>query len=282
MRPEDIAPVKLLRVMDLVEQAGHDVRDWSNFTRGPEHAASNPRYCYEWSYLQEDTSAIANIWHAEIKNDDQSIYFRDNLRTIAKRVSGSQIKRAKRMDEHIHIAAERGLPVRVILLGRTFRDGRRITTARELDNEAWAVTKYDHITGDFILRRALEPARLSLDDQDIETSAIEGEIIYRMSTHRKRERSKRQEKLEDFKRKNGGRVFCEIANCGFDFNTRYGDIGNGYAHVHHLSPLSEAPITGIHTQLSDLAVVCANCHDMIHRGGECRSLAEIEALLRTT
>ena len=40
-----------------------------------------------------------------------------------------------------------------------------------------------------------------------------------------------------------------------------------------LQPLSETGPTD--TLLEDLAVVCANCHAMIHRGGECRPIASL-------
>ena len=47
-----------------------------------------------------------------------------------------------------------------------------------------------------------------------------------------------------------------------------------YAQVHHLQPLSDRTMPG-KTSLDDLAVVCANCHVMIHRGGNCRALTNL-------
>ena len=53
--------------------------------------------------------------------------------------------------------------------------------------------------------------------------------------------------------------------CGFDFGERYGDLGEGFIHVHHLVDLStigkEYKIDGA----EDLRPVCANCHAMLHR-----------------
>jgi 5-methylcytosine-specific restriction enzyme A len=63
-----------------------------------------------------------------------------------------------------------------------------------------------------------------------------------------------------------------VPKCSFDFEKSYGKLGKGYAQVHHLDPLSKSPKEGKFTKLSDLAVVCANCHVMIHVGGECRPL----------
>ncbi|WP_422110022.1 hypothetical protein [Bradyrhizobium elkanii] len=37
-------------------------------------------------------------------------------------------------------------------------------------------------------------------------------------------------------------------------------------------PLHKAPKEGRQVLLKDLAIVCANCHAMIHTGGQCRPL----------
>lgn len=63
--------------------------------------------------------------------------------------------------------------------------------------------------------------------------------------------------------------------CGFNFGAVYGEQGEGYIEVHHVAPLSETSLTRTDPQ-KDLAVVCANCHRMIHRQREvCLSLNEL-------
>jgi 5-methylcytosine-specific restriction protein A len=66
-----------------------------------------------------------------------------------------------------------------------------------------------------------------------------------------------------------------VPNCGFDFAKTYGETGKGYAHVHHTIPLNEAPNEGMVVPLDKLAIVCANCHAMIHRGGVCRPMDKL-------
>ncbi len=113
---------------------------------------------------------------------------------------------------------------------------------------------------------------LLLASADTELSAFEGITRSMFLTHRSRERALRHAKLADVKRRNlDGRIRCAVAGCGFDFQERYGNVGADFAHVHHLRPLSES-LSPILTRLEDLAVVCANCHAMIHRGGECRPI----------
>lgn len=106
------------------------------------------------------------------------------------------------------------------------------------------------------------------EDED----GFEGEERKLWVRHRKRERKFRAKKLADAMKKNGNRLICEVPKCGFDFFERYGELGAGFAEVHHKKPLSEAPRKGQAIRLSDLAVVCANCHRMIHRNGQCRPL----------
>ena len=109
---------------------------------------------------------------------------------------------------------------------------------------------------------------------DDEITAFEGEERITLVRHRKREQKLRDAKLKQAQQKNQGRLICEVPGCNFDFENVYGELGKDFAHVHHLKPLvdRESPSE---TSLDDLAVVCTNCHSMIHRGGKCRSLDKL-------
>lgn len=67
---------------------------------------------------------------------------------------------------------------------------------------------------------------------------------------------------------------CQV--CDFDFKEIYGDLGECYIEAHHLTPLSKLP----HDKpvslspVEDFAVVCANCHRMIHRSNAPESFEE--------
>jgi hypothetical protein len=102
-----------------------------------------------------------------------------------------------------------------------------------------------------------------------EPGALEGELRHALCRHRARERWLRDEKIAEVKRANSGRLPCQ--SCGFDFFSVYGEIGRDYAQVHHVKPLSDRTKPSM-TRLSDLAILCANCHVMVHRGGEVRAL----------
>ena len=89
----------------------------------------------------------------------------------------------------------------------------------------------------------------------------EGQVVYKL--HKLRERNNTiNKKKKDLYFKKYGKLDCEV--CGFDFNHFYGKLGKGYIEAHHRVPLSE--LTGeSKTTLNDLALVCSNCHRMLHR-----------------
>ena len=111
-------------------------------------------------------------------------------------------------------------------------------------------------------------------DVDEEVSAHEGSLRQRLVAHRGRERRLRQAKMTAALKENRGHLVCEVPGCGFDFLKVYGSLGRGYAQVHHLEPLGSRRRAS-RTSLSQLVVVCANCHAMIHRAGECRLLQNL-------
>lgn len=118
------------------------------------------------------------------------------------------------------------------------------------------------------------PIGIVVDDpaNPLPNEAFEGAETKAMRIHRYREQGLREAKLADVLSKSADhRLCCEVPGCEFDFEVAYGTIGRGYAQVHHLVPLSAAQGV-VRTRLDELAVVCANCHSMIHRGGECRPL----------
>ena len=53
--------------------------------------------------------------------------------------------------------------------------------------------------------------------------------------------------------------------CAFNFYNFYGERGKDYIEVHHLTPLSTLEEEFEINPATDMAVVCSNCHRMIHR-----------------
>jgi 5-methylcytosine-specific restriction enzyme A len=73
-----------------------------------------------------------------------------------------------------------------------------------------------------------------------------------------------------------GKLVCEV--CDIDFAVRYGDRGKGFMECHHVKPIATL-VEGQKTQIDDLALICANCHRMIHRSRPWLSVAQIKNLM---
>lgn len=58
-----------------------------------------------------------------------------------------------------------------------------------------------------------------------------------------------------------GKLECEA--CGFDFHARYGGRGEGFIECHHAKPVHTLRPEE-KTKLTDLHLICANCHRMLH------------------
>lgn len=70
--------------------------------------------------------------------------------------------------------------------------------------------------------------------------------------------------------------------CGFNFGQVYGEVVEGFIHVHHLLALSAIGREYVVDPIKDLRPVCPNCHAVLHRRNPAYSIEEIRAFLRAT
>ncbi|MBD2078397.1 HNH endonuclease [Leptolyngbya sp. FACHB-17] len=71
---------------------------------------------------------------------------------------------------------------------------------------------------------------------------------------------------------------CSV--CGFNFKQFYGELGEGYIHVHHLKPLSEIGEEYELDPIEDLRPVCPNCHAMLHRSKSVSTIGSLQQLIK--
>lgn len=113
------------------------------------------------------------------------------------------------------------------------------------------------------------------DDQTGNDLIMEGQVLYKL--HKVIERnSKIVQKKKDESMRLFGKLICEA--CTFVFEDRYGDIGKGFIECHHRTPLSRIKV-GTPTKLIDLALVCSNCHRMLHRRIDTVSVEDLKTII---
>ena len=118
-----------------------------------------------------------------------------------------------------------------------------------------------------------ENRKIKIAAEDEESAYPEGRERYKK--HRSLERDSRIVKSKKIKRlKKTGKLQCDV--CSFDFKEMYGEIGEGFIEAHHSVPVAE--LGGKRkTRESELALVCSNCHRMLHRGNTLLSIEELKS-----
>lgn len=101
------------------------------------------------------------------------------------------------------------------------------------------------------------------------------EDLRRFRQHKRLERNR---KLADAAKKYHGHN-CQV--CRFNFQAVYGDVGKGFIEAHHLRSLSKLKGTVVELDPRiDFAVLCPNCHRMIHRTDDPGDLGTFRSLLK--
>jgi len=267
MNIEDLKPEARLRVIDLVAEAGIDVSDWAKFKGGEEKAASNPKYCYEWSYENTNKNLIVlNLWYDNLEYLDGDIVQRLNMRKVADNVSTSaQSRRAIKMDFSLQKADRLGWPLRVVICDGVQREQKTdrtksIAETRLLDSEVWHVQSYVSASGDCLLVRGQSSPKYVDQFQKLELA--EGESRRKEAAGLVFERSP-QVRSHVLARAKGECEWCGAKG----FETRAGSV---YLETHHIQPLSEK---GSDT-VSNVIALCPNHHREAHFGKDAENFKD--------
>ena len=260
---DDLLPTGKNRVIDLVSAAGVDVSDWSHYKRGSKWAAANPKYCYQWSFVEPGRVVVLSLWYANIDERSGVVTVVTNMREASKELAtkGAKtvwIKRAEKIDEAIQIAVRDRLKVRVIVNDGEMRDSTNpkakasVVKRRHLDPIPWSIMSYDATTGHCVLLRGGSAVTL-IDQFDVSLPAtpepeqvdVHGKVFVRSAAVRATVLARAK-----------GR--CEY--CGKPgFATTLGEV---FLETHHIVPLSE----GGKDVISNGAAVCPNHHREAHHG----------------
>lgn len=118
--------------------------------------------------------------------------------------------------------------------------------------------------------------RIPDEEEDEIQTVKEGRVIYKLHKYKERKSKISKQKKEVYYRKNG-KLDCEI--CGFDFYEKYGELGEGFMECHHRTRLSMLT-KETETTLNDLALVCANCHRILHQKIDTSGVEELKQILK--
>lgn len=129
-----------------------------------------------------------------------------------------------------------------------------------------------HLKGDIALTQ-VEASSVSAKIHIVNDShyAIEGGASYKI--HKKIERNRKivESKKEEFIKEHG-KLFCEI--CSFSFEDIYGAaLKRSSIECHHVNPLAENGKK--ETRLSDLVLLCPNCHRVLHQHNPCLDVKKL-------
>jgi 5-methylcytosine-specific restriction protein A len=72
---------------------------------------------------------------------------------------------------------------------------------------------------------------------------------------------------------------CQV--CSFNFGKTYGQLGDGFIHVHHLKEISSIAKEYEVDPIVDLRPVCPNCHAMLHTSRPALSIEALKQIVAT-
>jgi len=268
---DDIQPVRKDFVHDLVREAGLDVSDWSNGKRGAAGARTNPKYCYEWVFVEPGNAIILNLWHVLLEEENGRIVHRGNFREDAEiqfaRGRGNPWgRRARKLDEALQLALRDNLAIRVILNAGNRRDrddpearASQVTEC-ELDPEAWTLASYDTATGAHVLVRGIVGPFV---DQFVPSEPAGSEEVRRCEQAGLVYVRDPQVRSAALLRAAGCCEYCDVPG----FARPDGAI---YLETHHIVPLHE----GGPDTVTNVICLCPNHHREAHFGATAARLRE--------
>lgn len=129
-----------------------------------------------------------------------------------------------------------------------------------------------------IVKNRLKADELSKDTPEVRREFPEGRLYEKL--HQQRERNSKVVKLAKQNMKQQlGKLICQI--CKFDFWEKYGSLGDDYIEAHHTIPVSELNENST-TKIEDIALVCSNCHRMLHRKRPWLGIKQLKSILQAS
>lgn len=116
--------------------------------------------------------------------------------------------------------------------------------------------------------------RLPSTEIEEDIKGKEGRLLTRIHVYKERDRAFAAKAKQFYKSKNGGKLICEA--CGLDPIVTYGSDGERCIEAHHKIPIEELQPDSV-TLVSEMAMVCASCHRIIHAKRPCLTVDKVTA-----
>lgn len=164
-------------------------------------------------------------------------------------------------------------PKYVISLAYKFLNGKEFPSH---DFNAVEAKDYFIRRGYTVLDKKTGHKKTKIVSEDEESNFAEGKEKFRQ--HRSLERDSSISKKAKVLRINQvGELKCDA--CGFSFSDRYGEHGAGFIEAHHTIPIS-ALKGKKKTKIEEIALVCSNCHRMLHSGKTLISIEKLRSIIQ--
>ena len=92
--------------------------------------------------------------------------------------------------------------------------------------------------------------------------------------------------VQKYERSRFNRALClkyfgfSCRGCGDKLTEKYGPIGTGVIHVHHIVPISQMGSSYNLNPIKDLIPLCPNCHNIVHQTNPPISISELNLITK--
>jgi predicted HNH restriction endonuclease len=126
-----------------------------------------------------------------------------------------------------------------------------------------------------ILDRKTGTKKSKIVTEDEESNFPEGKEKFKEHRYLERD-SSISKKAKELRLDQVGELRCDA--CHFSFSDTYGEHGAGFIEAHHTTPVNEL-CGNRKTRIEEIALVCSNCHRMLHSGSSLLSIEELQAII---
>ena len=242
------------------------------------HGASCNNWRNSWSFInKKENFIIFGAWDSKTDENGATLIFSKSWEFKEGRKEAGY----KESREHIRMIEEEGFELKTftIIDDRSEEEQKKDTTARikeivpeledkilvRADDENWCAHPIG-LSGSVMKL----PEEVSIDSN---YSYPEGAVSTIQVNSYERNREARQRCLDHHG------YSCAV--CRFDFEKHYGDIGKGYIHVHHKTPIRAIGKEYQIDPISELIPVCPNCHAMMHKEDPPFSVKELKEIMKS-